>query len=274
MSILKQITRLLDKVCYLYKRLDNGENATEYDFTKLLDVVVELCSSNSNKDVLCLLLSYYSENDVIRNNKFMYNEPRLENIISDMLNNKNLEISYEELNAVLKTLHYEEHEAEDSLYRRVKDKVIILNRSRLDKSKYTFYDFQDMFNNILEEFMDDYYEEDQVSEEFTEIYDKLMEVLGSENCNVTDDQNSTLLTFLLSKHYNNYCREIRCNDTVYSIKNMINIIIKNENFNWNIRNCYGFTQDEYLDTHMEEFGEEESDEIMKEIRIKCTKMIT
>ena len=272
MSILKQITRLLDKVCYLYKRLDNGENATEYDFTKLLDVVVELCSSNSNKDVLCLLLSYYSENDVIRNNKFMYNEPKLKDIISDMLNSKKLEISYEELNAALRILHYkkyEEREAEDSLYRRVKDKVIILNRSRLDKSKYTFYDFQDMFNNILEEFMDDYYEEDQVSEEFIEMYDKLMEVLGSENCNVTDDQNNTLLTFLLSKHYNNYCREINYKDRVYSIKNMINIIIKNKNFNWNIKNCYGFTQDEYLDTHMEEDGD--IDEIMKEIRMKCRK---
>jgi hypothetical protein len=258
MSILTQITRLLDKVCYLYKALDNGEKATKSDFSKLLDVVIELCSSNSNKDVLCLLLSYYSENDVIRNNKFMHSEPKLKDIISDMLNSNNLEISYEGLNAALQKLHYQERE-EDSLYQQVKDKVITLNRSRLDKSKYTFYDFQDMFNNILEEFMDDYYGEDQVSEEFIEIYDKLMEVLGSENCNVTDDQNNTLLTFLLSKHYNNYCREIKCDDRVYSIKNMINIIIKNEKFNWNIKNCYGFTI--------------EDDEIMKEIRIKCRKNV-
>ena len=276
MSILKQITRLLDKVCYLYKRLDNGENATEYDFTKLLDVVVELCSSNSNKDVLFLLLSYYTENDVIRKNKFMYNEPKLKNIISDMLNSKNLDISYEELHPALHILHYkkyEEREEEGSLYRQVKDKVIILNRSRLDKSKYTFYDFQDMFNNILDEFMDDYYEEDLVSEEFIEVYDRLMKVLESENCNLTDDTNNTFLTFLLSKYYNGYCREINFKDRVYSIKNMINIIIKNEKFNWNIKNCYGFTQDEYLDTHMEEFREEESYEIMKEIRMKCRKNV-
>ena len=168
---------------------------------------------------------------------------------------------------------YEEREEEGSLYRQVKDKVIILNRSRLDKSKYTFYDFQDMFNNILDEFMDDYYEEDLVSEEFIEVYDRLMKVLESENCNLTDDTNNTFLTFLLSKYYNGYCREINFKDRVYSIKNMINIIIKNEKFNWNIKNCYGFTQDEYLDTHMEEFREEESYEIMKEIRMKCRKNV-
>jgi hypothetical protein len=52
---------------------------------------------------------------------------------------------------------------------------------------------------------------------------------------------------------------------------MINIIIKNEKFNWNIKNCYGFTQYEYLDTHMEEYGD--IDEIMKEIRMKCRKNV-
>ena len=44
-----------------------------------------------------------------------------------------------------------------------------------------------------------------------------------------------------------------------------------EKFNWNIKNCYGFTQDQYLDIDVDEFGEEESDEIMKEIRMKCRK---
>ena len=102
--------------------------------------------------------------------------------------------------------------------KKVKEQVIILNRSRLDKSKYTFYDIQDMYNEILDEFMDDYYEEDLVSEEFIEIYDKLMEVLGTENCNLTDDPNNTFLTFLLSKYYNGYCREINFKDRVYSDK--------------------------------------------------------
>ena len=153
--------------------------------------------------------------------------------------------------------------------------MIIVNIQKLSIAypKYTFYDFQDMFNNILDEFMDDYYEEDLVSEEFIEVYDRLMKVLESENCNLTDDTNNTFLTFLLSKYYNGYCREINFKDRVYSIKNMINIIIKNEKFNWNIKNCYGFTQDEYLDTHMEEFREEESYEIMKEIRMKCGKNV-
>jgi hypothetical protein len=269
MSILKKITRLLDKVCYLYKRLDNGENATKNDFTNLLDEIIELCNSNSNKDVLCLLLLYYTENEVIRTNKFMHSEPKLKNIISDLLDSKNLDISYEELNVALQTFYYKEEDYENSLYKKVKDKVIILNRSRLDKSNYTFYDFQEMFDNILEEFMDDYYEENdgfrrnpnvsEVSEEFIELYDKLMEVLQSENCNVTDDKNSTILTFLLSKYCNGYCREIKCKDIVYSIKNMINIIVKNEKFNWN-----RFTQD------MEE-EENDIDEIMKEIRMKCVK---
>ena len=153
-----------------------------------------------------------------------------------MLNSKNLDISYEELNIALQTMCYEDEDDDDSIYQKVRDKVIILNRSRLDKSKYTFYDIQDMYNEILDQFMDDYYEEDLVSEEFIEIYDRLCEVLQSENCNLTDDKNNTLLTFFISKYHNGYCREINCNGRVYSIKNMINIIIKNEKFNSNIKN--------------------------------------
>ena len=145
MSILKQITRLLDKVCYLYKRLDNGENATEYDFTKLLDVVVELCSSNSNKDVLFLLLSYYTENDVIRKNKFMYNEPKLKNIISDMLNSKNLDISYEELHPALQILHYKKYEERVTRFNELTLEQDNFYKVFLSKHQYFYMPFNSLY---------------------------------------------------------------------------------------------------------------------------------
>lgn len=292
MSLLKKVKTLLDKVCYLYKSLDNGEKITKYDFTNLLDQIVELCHSNSSKDLLCLLLSYYTQNDVIRKNKFMNSEPQLKNIIKKLLNDKNLDISYEDLNVALQTFYYKKYEEdyEYSLYKKVKDKVILLNRSRLDKTKYTFYDIQDMINQILEELMDDYGDEDnELDKTFIEIYDRLIEILQTEDCNLTDDKNNTLIICLLSKYYNGYCREIKNKDKVYSIKNMINVIIKNEKFNPNIKNCYGLTilsmahiikkhqinyeeHDDYYDLILDidmssSTAAEDTDEVIKEIEM-------
>ena len=234
-----KIIKSLDKVCTLYKSLDNGMKVTRFDFKKLLDPIVELCNSNNNKSLLCSLLSYYAMNDIIRKNKYMHSIPTLKSIIISMLD-KNVDISYEELYISLKTLYYNKYEEdyEDSLYKKVKDKVIILNNSRLDKTNYTFYDIMAICDEILYNFMDDCYEEDTLDNTTIELYDKLIFLLNSDNCNLVDDKNNTLLIFLLSKYYEGYCREIQYNDMIYSIRNVIYIIINNEKFNWNIINSY------------------------------------
>lgn len=240
MSILnKKIIYYLDKICTLYKSLDNGMNVNQCEFNILFDKIIILCNTNINKSLLCLL-SYYSENDIIRKNKYMNSEMKLKNIIIDILNNENLNVSYEELNKSLKTLYYVKHEEDydNSLYKKIKDKVIILNSLRSDKTNYTFYDIMDMFDQILYNFLDDYYEEDVIDKNSIELYDKICKVLSSEDCNMVDNMNNTLLTFILSKYYNGYCREIQYNDMTYSMKNMINIIINNNKFNWNIINSY------------------------------------
>lgn len=240
MSILnKKIIYYLDKICTLYKSLDNGIKVNQCEFNILFDKIIILCNTNINKSLLCLL-SYYSENDIIRKNKYMNSEMKLENIIIDILNNENLNVSYEELNKSLKTLYYVKHEEDydNSLYKKVKDKVIILNSLRSDKTNYTFYDIMDMFNQILYNFLDDYYDEDTIDNNSIELYDKICKVLSSEDCNMVDNMNNSLLTFILSKYYNSYCRVIQYNDMTYSMKNMINIIINNNKFNWNIINSY------------------------------------
>lgn len=235
MSIQK-ITNSLDKVCTLYKSLDNGMKVNMIEFNRLLDPIINICNSR-----LCLLISYYNENDIIRKNKYMNSEPKLKDIIISMLDNNKLEISYEELYTSLKTLYYKKYEEdyETSLYKKVKDKVILLNSLRVDKTKYTFYDMMAMCDQILDNFMDDYYEEDTLDNASIELYNMLIDLLNSKNCNVVDDKNNTILTYILSKYYNGYCREIQYNDTVYSMKNLINIIINNVQYDWNIVSSYG-----------------------------------
>jgi hypothetical protein len=276
-----KIIKSLDKVCTLYKSLDNGMNVTKFDFEKLLDPIVELCDLNNNKSLLCLLLSYYTENDIIRKNKYMHSEPKLRDIIISMLD-KNVDISYEELYISLKTLYYNKYEEdyEDSLYKKVKDKVIILNNSRLDKTNCTFYDIMAICDEILYNFMDDYYEEDILDNDTIELYDKLIFLLNTDNCNLVDDKNNTLLIFLLSKYYDGYCREIQYNDIVYSIRNVIYIIINNEKFNWNIINSYKLNLlsmipiiKKYRTEYMEHIDEqldmdEDSDDIYNSIKYK------
>ena len=282
-QINKKIIKSLDKVCDLYKSLDNGMNVTRFDFEKLLDPIVELCDSNNNKSLLCLLLSYYSMNDIIRKNKYMHSIPTLRDIIITMLD-KNVDISYEELYISLKTLYYNKYEEdyEDSLYKKVKDKVIILNNSRLDKTNYTFYDIMAICDEILYNFMDDYYEEDTLDNDTIELYDKLIFLLNSDNCNLVDDKNNTLLIFLLSKYYEGYCREIQYNDMIYSIRNVIYIIINNEKFNWNIINSYKLNLlsmihiiKKYRNEYMEHIDiidiDEDSDDIYNSIKYKFDK---
>ena len=278
-----KIIKSLDKVCTLYKSLDNGMNVTRFDFEKLLDPIVELCDSNNNKSLLCLLLSYYSMNDIIRKNKYMHSIPTLKNIIITMLD-KNVDISYEELYISLKTLYYNKYEEdyEDSLYKKVKDKVIILNNSRLDKTNYTFYDIMAICDEILYNFMDDCYEEDTLDNTTIELYNKLIFLLNSDNCNLVDDKNNTLLIFLLSKYYEGYCREIQYNDMIYSIRNVIYIIINNEKFNWNIINSYKLNLlsmihiiKKYRNEYMEHIDiidiDEDSDDIYNSIKYKFDK---
>jgi hypothetical protein len=244
MSIVKnvnpdvKITHYLDKVLFLYKSLDNGIKVNKCEFDILYDRIIILCNININKSLLCLL-SYYIENDIIRKNKYMNSEPKLKNIIISMLD-KNLDISYDYLSLLLKKLYYIKYEEDydTSLYKKVKDKVIILNRLRSDKTNCTFYDIMDMFDQILYNFIDDYYDKDTIDKNSIELYDKICKVLNSDNCNIVDNMNNTLLTFILSKYYNGYCREIQYNDMIYSMKNMIDIIINNNNFNWNIVNSY------------------------------------
>lgn len=278
-----KIIKSLDKVCTLYKSLDNGMKVTRFDFKKLLDPIVELCNSNNNKSLLCSLLSYYAMNDIIRKNKYMHSIPTLKSIIISMLD-KNVDISYEELYISLKTLYYNKYEEdyEDSLYKKVKDKVIILNNSRLDKTNYTFYDIMAICDEILYNFMDDCYEEDTLDNTTIELYNKLIFLLNSDNCNLVDDKNNTLLIFLLSKYYEGYCREIQYNDMIYSIRNVIYIIINNEKFNWNIINSYKLNLlsmihiiKKYRNEYMEHIDiidiDEDSDDIYNSIKYKFDK---
>jgi len=237
-QINKKITDYLDKVCTLYKSIDNGNKVTMMDFRKLLDPIIIICTTN-NKSILSLI-SYYAENDIIRKNKYMHSEMKLKDIIISMLDNDNLDISYEELYNSLKTLHYNKYEEdyETSLYKKVKDTVIILNDMRSDKTNYTYYDIMTICDKILYNFMEDDYEEDTIDNSSIELYNELTKILSSEDCNLVDDKNNTILTFLLSKYYDCYCREIQYNDMVYSIKNLINIIVNNTYYDWKIINSY------------------------------------
>ena len=56
MSILnKKIIYYLDKICTLYKSLDNGMNVNQCEFNILFDKIIILCNTNINKSLLCLL---------------------------------------------------------------------------------------------------------------------------------------------------------------------------------------------------------------------------
>ena len=137
-----------------------------------------------------------------------------------------------------------------------------------DKSIYTFWDFYDDIEELITLFEDSYndgddeiennnelednnelYEEYEYNEDgttlfdetikFIKLYEKMMEIFKSENCNLKDDKGNTMLVHMLSKYYcNGFEGSIIYKEKEYSIKELIKVLIKNDKFEHDSKNFY------------------------------------
>ena len=75
---------------------------------------------------------------------------------------------------------------------------------------------------------------------FINLYQKIIDIFKSDNCNLKDDKGNTMLTHMLSKYYcDNFNGSIKYKGIEYSICNLIKTLIHNNNFVSNTKNSYG-----------------------------------
>lgn len=217
MKLIAKILNNMDEVCILYGKIRYGERTTSTDFDIMINPIISIIKSDKcnlisdNGDhLLSILISYYIDNPILQDNSHIGSSYSLEYIIGLLLNNANLDISYEELNKSLTLILCETN---DELYNEIKEKVMKLNRKRLDKSVYTFWDFYDDIEELLSLFDDIYDDEDTLK--FVNQYNKIVELIKTKKCDLIKDN--------MIEHFSDLFGIIEYEGTEYSIKTLISL---------------------------------------------------